>query len=818
MTVMDLDRWRTLEPLLDHALELAPDARAAWLEALGASSPELAAELIVLLACDDMAEREGFLADLAKPSLAGLPLGAYTLERELGRGGMGSVWLARRTDGRFEGFAAVKLLNISLSTAAWQERFRQEGSILARLTHPGIARLLDAGVSQDGQPYLVLEYVDGQRIDTFVAERKLGVRERIQLVLQVLDAVGHAHANLVIHRDLKPTNILVTAGGSVKLLDFGIATPVGAGIGASDTSAGGSAGGAMTVDGARAFTPEFAAPEQVRGEAITTAADVYGLGVLLYILLSNRHPTADGSQIPTASFDTLFANEPAPLGLGDLDTVVAKALRREPSERYQTAAEFSSDLQRWLRHEPVSARTDSLAYRARMFTRRYRAPLAAVAAAVLAGAAYFGMVVVDRDRVRRALAEATINERKAEQVTDFAVGLFEATGGGPAYADTLSAREMLTRAVDRAHELSGQPVIEAQMLDLIGRIRTELGDYDAARPLLAEALSIRRRVLGNQHPDVATSLMNTAQLLGHTDHLGGVAVLREALAIRQRAFGDGDPRTTDALYSLATELHMSGDYRAARPLLDEWTARVSRQPPQYTPERADQLATLSRFLEYGGQLEPAEKLARQALALDRALYGDRHDRVASAMSQLGGVLLDERRRREAEPLLRQAVAIIRQNHPEGHMHLANALRDLGSELTDAQQWDEAERVWRESADLYARFSGQGSSAYASSASFADYAQSERGDPVQAEQSLRRLLALKYLSDSPKSPIAVRTRMFLGVALLKEGRTQDAEPLLLDAYRAARGSPFNAVGKRIAASALVSLYETTDRPAEAAKFR
>jgi serine/threonine-protein kinase len=817
MTVMDLDRWRTLEPLLDHALELAPEARAAWLASLSVSSPEIAAELIALLACDDIAERDGFLADLAKPSLAGLRLGAYTLERELGRGGMGSVWLGRRTDGRFEGLAAVKLLNISLSTAAWQERFRQEGSILARLTHPGIARLLDAGVSQDGQPYLVLEYVDGQRIDTFVAERKLGVRERIQLVLQVLDAVGHAHANLVIHRDLKPTNILVTAGGAVKLLDFGIATPVDAGSSANDTSTG-SLPCAVTVDGARAFTPEFAAPEQVRGEAITTATDVYGLGVLLYMLLSGRHPTVDGSQIPTARYDALFANEPAPLGLGDLGTVVAKALRREPSERYQTAAQLSSDLQRWLRHEPVSAQPDSLAYRARTFTRRHRAPLAAIAAGVLAVAVYFGTVVVDRDRVRRALAEATTNQRKAEQVTDFAVGLFEGSGGGPAYADTLSAREMLTRAVARAHELSGQPAIEAQMLDLIGRIRTELGDDDEARPVLAEALSIRRRVLGDQHPDVATSLMNTAQLFSHTEHRSGVPLLREALSIRQRAFGDGDPRTTDALYALATELHMSGDYRAARPLLDDWTARVSRQPPQYTPERADQLSTLAQFLEIGGKLQRAEGLARQSLALDRALYGNRHDRVAGALSQLGGILLDEHHGVAADTILRQAVAILRQNHPEGHTHLASALRELGSELVDSQQWDEAERVYRESAELYLRFAGEGSSAYANSASFADYAQIERGEPVQAEQNLRRLLTLEYLSDAPKSPIAVRTRMFLGVALLKEGRPQDAEPLLLDAYRAARGSPFNAVGNRIAAGALVTLYETTGRPAEAAKFR
>src|SRR3954471_23159859 len=246
MPVIDRQRWTLLEPLLDKALELTPDELRPWLAELSASSPDVAAGLNALLTDDLSATRDGFLTRPLDLTLEGLEIGAYTLERPLGHGGMGSVWLARRTDGRFEGQAAGKLLNLSLLSNAGQERFRREGSMLARLEHPGIARLLDAGVSRGGQPYLVLEYVDGERLDAFAIENNLSQEDKIRLFLRVLEAVGHAHSNLVVHRDLKPSNILVKADGSVKLLDFGIAKLAGDELNAT----------AITLDGARVFTPQ----------------------------------------------------------------------------------------------------------------------------------------------------------------------------------------------------------------------------------------------------------------------------------------------------------------------------------------------------------------------------------------------------------------------------------------------------------------------------------------------------------------------------------------------------------------------------------
>jgi serine/threonine-protein kinase len=492
---------------------------------------------------------------------------------------MGSVWLARRSDGRFEGTAAVKLLNLALVSEAGQARFRREGSALARLAHPGIARLLDAGVSPSGQPYLVLEHVVGVPIDVYVGQRRLTIESRVRLFLQVLDAVAHAHSSLIVHRDLKPANILVTSDGHVKLLDFGIAKLLdddrhdAGGGDAADTAR---SGGSATTDVAGALTPEFAAPEQVTRDAITTATDVYAAGVLLYLLLSGRHPTAADSRTSAEVLAALLDHDPSPIGLGDLDAILGMALHKAPDRRYRTATAFADDLSRWLGHEPVRAQRQSLGYRARKFVRRHRGPLATATAIVVLSAVYVGVVVRDRARLRVVLAEAETNAARTEQVTDFAVGLFEAQGGGAAYADSTSARELLARAVDRAHELAGQPVIEAQMLDLIGRIRAQIGDYEAARNALTEALTLRRRLLGADHPDVATSIIDLARAEDVADNdASAVPMLREALAIRRRRYGETDVRTTDALYALATAAHTTGDYRGAKLLFDQWVAATA---------------------------------------------------------------------------------------------------------------------------------------------------------------------------------------------------------------------------------------------------
>jgi serine/threonine-protein kinase len=481
MPRIDRDRWRDLEPLLDHALTLPPAERAAWLETLRAHSPQVAAELSVLLSGEDAADRRGFLAEPPVVGLAGLELGPYTLERPLGQGGMGSVWLARRTDGRFEGQAAVKLMNLAFVTPTGQERFRREGTALARLTHPGIARLLDAGVAPSGQPYLVIENVDGQRIDAFTAAHDLSREERIGLVLQVLDAVGHAHANLIVHRDIKPSNILVTADGTVKLLDFGIAKLLEGEDGERTALTG--AGGALT--------PDYAAPEQVRGEAVTTATDVYATGVLLYLLLSGHHPTAGASRTPAEAVRAVLEVEPARLGLGDLDTIIAKALRKLPSERYQTVGAFGDDLRRYLRQEPVSARPDSFAYRARKFVRRNRAGVAAavVIAVVLLGATIFSLQQMQNARQQR---DAAVRSARRATAMSELQGVLAGDSRGPDGQPLTPAERIALAEGVLVRQFRDEPWLVAEiMVDLAGRFY-EAGDPEAQRRMLGRARNMAR--------------------------------------------------------------------------------------------------------------------------------------------------------------------------------------------------------------------------------------------------------------------------------------------------------------------------------------
>jgi eukaryotic-like serine/threonine-protein kinase len=398
------ETWGKLSPLLDELLDLPDDERAARLAALRAQDATLADAVTAMLQHLPAIERGEFMPESALPRPAGLDgqtIGPYMLVREIGHGGMGTVWLARRTDGRYEGEVAIKFLRTGLFGHGDAARFEREGSILARLSHAHIARLLDAGVAADGtQPYLVLEYIDGEPIDQYCQRLALPVAARLGLMLDVLAAVAQAHNRLILHRDLKPSNILVTKAGEVKLLDFGIAKLL------DDT--GGDAQTALTARAGNAFTPEFAAPEQLQGGDVTTATDVYALGVLMYLLLGGEHPTAAATGAPLDRMRSVIETEPKRLSdavlrrggpterfspesrklsgeiKGDIETIVAKALKKVPAERYSNAAALADDVRRYLAHEPIAARPDARLYRTAKFVRRHRAGVATAAAAVIA--------------------------------------------------------------------------------------------------------------------------------------------------------------------------------------------------------------------------------------------------------------------------------------------------------------------------------------------------------------------------------------------------------------------------------------------------
>jgi serine/threonine protein kinase len=412
MSKLSPDQWQALSPRLDQALEMTDDERSTWLSSLRGENPTLANQLEILLREHRVLSEEGFLEASALelpggPGLAGQTLGVYTLVSQIGHGGMGTVWLAERTDGRFERRVAVKVLHTALMGKGGEERFKREGRILGRLTHPHIAELIDAGVSLTGQPFLVLEYVEGDHIDRYCDQNKLDVRARVRLFLDALRAVAQAHTNLIVHRDLKPSNILVRTDGQVKLVDFGIAKLL-EGEGQIRESP-------LTLEGGRALTPEYAAPEQLKGETVTAATDVYASGVLLYVLLTGEHPAGTRPHTPAGLVKAILDTEPprpseivastltneevsvtnakrrattpdklARLLRGDLDTIVGKALKKNPRERYASIKAFADDLQRYLRDEPISARPDAFAYRAGKFVRRHRNSVTAALLVTLA--------------------------------------------------------------------------------------------------------------------------------------------------------------------------------------------------------------------------------------------------------------------------------------------------------------------------------------------------------------------------------------------------------------------------------------------------
>ena len=424
------ETWGRLSPLLDELLDLPDDERAARLAALRAQDATLADAVAAMLQHLPAIERGEFMPASALPKpdgLAGQAIGPYTLVREIGHGGMGTVWLAQRTDGRYEGEVAIKFLRSGLFGHGDAARFEREGSILARLSHPHIARLLDAGVAADGtQPYLVLEYIDGEPIDQYCQRLALSVPARLGLMLDVLAAVAQAHNRLILHRDLKPTNILVTKTGEVKLLDFGIAKLL--------DDAGGDAQTALTARAGNAFTPEFAAPEQMQGGDVTTATDVYALGVLMYLLLGGEHPTAAATGAPLDRMRSVIETVPKRLSdavlrrggpsarfspesrklsgevKGDIETIVAKALKKAPAERYANAAALADDVRRYLAHEPIAARPDARLYRTAKFVQRHRAGVAMASVAVAALGVGIGVALwqAHEARAQRVQAEGLI--------------------------------------------------------------------------------------------------------------------------------------------------------------------------------------------------------------------------------------------------------------------------------------------------------------------------------------------------------------------------------------------------------------------------
>jgi eukaryotic-like serine/threonine-protein kinase len=530
--------WNDLSDSLDRLLPMDTAAREVWLQGLAATNLRVAEELRRLLELDSAMREKRFLEG-ASPleqaqleghmTLIGTRVGAWTIEAEAGRGGMGTVWRARRNDGRYEGQAAIKFVHLSQLGNDGEQRFRREGLLLGRLDHTNIARLLDAGMfGPTNQPYLVLEYVDGQQLDSWCDARTLGVRERVTLFTNVLQAVAHAHSHLVIHRDLKPSNILVTSSGEVKLLDFGIAK-------LADDNAEHN----QTRTRASVMTPQYAAPEQLRGTMVSTRTDIYSLGLVLYRLLTGRHAfdssdTTKRSRRPEDSAPALAATENgrpfierAQL-LGDLENIVAKALRSNPAERYSTAGAFMEDLERFLRNEPVTACPDTVTYRARKFVRRH---LGGVTAVLLVAISLIGAIIFTTQQMleaRRQQLAAAFEARRAEASADFLQLVL--SENRPANR-ALTTDELLTRAATLLKQQYGDdPAFMSTMLLSLASEQASRRNYASAAELLVSATANARKSR-NKELEAQALCQHSFMESGRTEMQVAQSLLTQARAV-----------------------------------------------------------------------------------------------------------------------------------------------------------------------------------------------------------------------------------------------------------------------------------------------
>ena len=783
------DRWRRIDAIFAEALEQPPAERPRFLDERCARDPDLRRAVEKLLAAS-VASDELFGGVQARElPAAGRMLDTYRLLEEIGRGGMGTVYLAERADGQFTQRVAVKLLRHEFSDREAERRFRLERQILARLEHPNIARLLDGGLTAEGQPYFVMEHVIGQPITAYCDRHRLGLEPRLELVRTVCAAVQYAHQNLVVHRDLKPANILVTEDGQVKLLDFGIARVLD--VEAFDQSM------AVTHTGARLMTPDYAAPEQVRGDAITTATDVYGLGMLLYELLTGQRPYSLASrqlqdierivceQVPPRPSAVVVtpgetagpadersgARSLTPRQLrrrlrGDLDNIVLLALRKEPERRYRSVEQLADDIHRYLTSLPVQARGDTILYQAGKFARRHAVGLAAGAAVTLALIA--GMFTTTyQARV------ASLERDRAERVNRFVEDMLGAAnpmqgGRGVTVADVLQ------RAVEEADRtLVDRPSIEAGVRTTLGRTYQNLGLYAEAEPQLRRALALQRSLQGEAHPAVAQAMRDLAELLVERgDYAGPDSLYRRALMVQRRRLGPSHAEVATTLDRLGALSHERGDYAAADSFYGHSLGMRRRLLGDAHADVAQSLTNLGLLRYDQGNFAAAESLGRSALALDRKLYGPDHPHVAFALNNAGRAVQRSGRYREAEQLFEEALALLRRRLGEEHPEVASTLDNLAQLFHELGDYEAAEPLYRQALEMRGRLLGEDHPEVTSSLRNLASLLGDRGDYRGAEPLFREVIAREQRLHRQAHPDAASSLAQLASVLHQRSKTFD----------------------------------------------
>jgi len=794
---MTTDRWLQIEEILDTVLQAEPHQWKTIIEKTCNHDKELRHQVEKYLRhythLDTFLQKpvdDGIIEQIADDNAFTVEwikkvnrIGRYRIIREIAHGGMGRVFLAERDDGQYKQKVALKLLHSDLDSETMQRRFLIERQILASLNHPNIARLLDGGVVETesglgiNQPYLVLEYVEGISIKEYCDTHSLTVHERLQLFLKAAEAVQHAHRNLVVHCDIKPSNILVTKYGEIKLLDFGISRLLSEDIHELPQYS------TRTIR--RWMTPEYAAPEQIKGERATTAVDVYQLGVLLYELLTGLLPfKRDGENFCELEQSVLEKDPLKPsivsqnggtrrMIRGDLDAIILKSLRKEPEARYDSTSALIEDIRLYLSGKPVKATHGNFGYRTAKFVRRHRIGVSVTAGVLLLISILTGFythhLTIERDRAEQAAVTAQLESQKAEKVVEFLVNLFDTADPATAQGEQITAREIVEKGVARIDEdLAAQPEIHVEMLKVLGRVIKALGDFNRSTELFEKALIKSHELYGREHLEVAA----IAAMLGDAARWNGELEkaelqLRDALEIRLNLIPDDDP------------------------------------------DVAITMDRLARVLEMRGNFTEAEKLYRDALTMRERLFGNESDAVSANLNNLGWLLFQMGKLDESEIMLRRALSLRERQNDPPQIAIASNMSNLAVVLGEKGNYTEAEHYYIQALQLEEKLHGDDHPRYTTALSNLSVMYNDLARYEEAAEMFQKVLDNNRRQLGPSHVYVGFALGHLSTSLLEDGRSLEAMPLLeemLEVFRNAVGEEhrFFARGLMIKGDALYYL--------------
>lgn len=730
-----MNSWHRINDLFDRAIDLPPQERESFLNAETDGEPAIRAQVERLLS--EVSSAGNLISAIVRNAHEpGQPLqsdtiGPYRLIRELGRGGMGSVWLAERADGEFTQQVAIKRVKFGLASEELIRRFRHERQILSVLNHPNICRLLDGGATDHNEPYLVMEYVDGATLSSYVSEHKPSQPQLLSLFLTICSAVQHAHSNLIIHRDLKPSNILVTATGTVKLLDFGIARLLEA-----------SPGNEQTQTALQAFTPAFASPEQKLQQPQSTASDIYSLGKILAHLI----PTPDR----------------------DLASIIAKATREEPSARYLSVAQFVDDLEHYRSGEAVQARQGNFQYHAAKFLNRHRWATATAAAFLVLILAFSFWTALQNRRIQQA-------RDRAESVAQFLSSLFAAADPERNQGNRVSTRELLDLGALRIRDSVSDPVTQSQLLDTIGEAYFHLGLYDRAIPMLEDVLA--RYQAQDAGPSTRQTriigwLAESETSRGHFDAGDRWALLGLSTARAIRPTDNGT--IARALRSRCAQLHHATKDADATKACQEAASLSGSLSPN---DRAAIQITLGTALKDSNNLPGAEAAFQSAIQLSGGSGTLSNSLHAQALSELATVYFRQGRMPDAETAFRTATAFKRKLYPEGHLDLARTLNNQANAVGSLRKYPEAIQLFTEAHQMYRRFLGPESSELASSLSNYAVILAAQGNLKLAEDTLREVIGMQERTIGPGKRPLLASQLKLAALMIESKKYAEAAPLL-----------------------------------------